>query len=530
MTRAAPLAAVLLLYLLLALPDHPGALTADTLAVFPHELPVILVLLVVVPRGLVGPLRAALAVALTAATALKLADIAAQLAYLRAFNPALDLGLFPAAWRMLSGAAGGSVAVAVAVALALGLAATAAAVWWATGRIASIRIPRIRPALAVVALPALALVVLEGGPSGLPGAALTSRMAWAHARDGWQAGADLGRFRTEAAADPYAALPPDAILPGLRDTDVMLVFVESYGRSALANPRYAPAIAAALHDGEAGIRAAGLAARSAFLTAPVIGGQSWLARATLMSGLWTDNQARYQALLASPRRTLMHLARTAGWQTVAVMPAITRDWPEAGYFGYDRILAARGLGYRGLPFNWVTMPDQFTLSAFDRIALGPAPRLPVFAEIALISSHAPWTPVPPLLHWDAIGDGRAFDRHAAAGDPPEVVWRDPERVRDQYRQALAYSLRAVTGFAARRPALIVILGDHQPAPLVSEQAGADVPVHIIGPPATLARLDAWGWTPGLVPAPDAPVWRMDAFRDRFLAAYGRIDAHAALPR
>ena len=33
-------------------------------------------------------------------------------------------------------------------------------------------------------------------------------------------------------------------------------------------------------------------------------------------------------------------------------------------------------------------------------------------------------------------------------------------------------------------------------------------------------LDAWGWQPGLRPAPDAPVWRMDAFRDRFLSAFG----------
>ena len=35
--------------------------------------------------------------------------------------------------------------------------------------------------------------------------------------------------------------------------------------------------------------------------------------------------------------------------------------------GFDRILAAADLGYRGLPFNWVTMPDQFTLAAFDRL-------------------------------------------------------------------------------------------------------------------------------------------------------------------
>ena len=30
----------------------------------------------------------------------------------------------------------------------------------------------------------------------------------------------------------------------------------------------------------------------------------------------------------------------------------------------------------------------------------------------------------------------------------------------------------------------------------------------------------WEWGEGLHPSPDAPVWQMDTFRDRFLAAYG----------
>jgi hypothetical protein len=170
------------------------------------------------------------------------------------------------------------------------------------------------------------------------------------------------------------------------------------------------------------------------------------------------------------------------------------------------------------------MPDQFTLASLERQLLGPAPRAPVFAEIALISSHAPWTPIPPLLPWEALGDGRVFDPFAAAGDPPDVVWRDNDRVREQYRLSLDYVLRTVGSFAERRAAsgpLFVVLGDHQPAAFVSgDDSGRDVPIHVIGPPALVARLEAWGWTPGLIPAPDAPVWPMSAFRDRFLAAFG----------
>ena len=276
--------------------------------------------------------------------------------------------------------------------------------------------------------------------------------------------------------------------------------------------------------------------RSGFLTAPMVGGQSWLAHASVLSGLSIDNQGRYRALLASPRRTLLHLAREAGWQTAAVMPAITLAWPEAGYFGYDRVLAAADLGYRGLPFDWVTMPDQFTLASFERQLLAPAPRPPVFAEIALISSHAPWTPIPPLLPWDALGDGAVFD---AATPPPatrrSVVWRDEDRVRDQYRRSLDYVLRVVGGFAARRAAdAAAVRRPRRPSARGLRLGGhrqprrADPrhrPARGAGAPRRL------GLDPGHDPGPATPRpggWTR--FRDRFLAAFGTGTAPAVAGR
>jgi hypothetical protein len=73
-----------------------------------------------------------------------------------------------------------------------------------------------------------------------------------------------------------------------------------------------------------------------------------------------------------------------------------------------------------------------------------------------------------------------------------------------------------------RDLVVVMLGDHQPATIVSgEDAGHDVPVSVIAAdPAVMERISGWAWDDGLRPGTDAPVWRMDAFRDRFLAAYG----------
>jgi hypothetical protein len=70
--------------------------------------------------------------------------------------------------------------------------------------------------------------------------------------------------------------------------------------------------------------------------------------------------------------------------------------------------------------------------------------------------------------------------------------------------------------------VVVMLGDHQPATVVSGQnASRDVPISIIAhDPAVLDKISSWGWQDGLRPDPTAPVSRMSTFRDRFLTAYG----------
>jgi hypothetical protein len=190
--------------------------------------------------------------------------------------------------------------------------------------------------------------------------------------------------------------------------------------------------------------------------------------------------------------------------------------------GFDTILAAKDLGYRGQPFNWVTMPDQFTLAALDRHLRADPGARPLVAQVALISSHAPWVPVPALVPWEEIGDGRVFDAMAAAGDPPDVVWRDRDRVRAQYAKAVDYALSAVLAYAERHaaaPPLILVLGDHQAAPFVAQDARWDVPAHLIGPPHLVAAAAGWGWAPGLIPPADAPAPGMEVMRDRILRAW-----------
>ena len=519
--------AALILDLVLVQPNHPGAMTWGALRLFPLELPVILGLLVALP-GRLRWFRLLLVAVLVAGAVLKLGDLATYTALGRGFNPAVDWHLLDSGWNLGSGAVG-PVLMGVAVVVAgLVLLVLAAALWWATGAWAGLSLPFTGRAMAgTVAIVGTVIAVAEIGqamgrwplPVSPPGAAFTARLAVERALTIRQTFADLAEFRTAAATDPANAMP--APLRALQGRDVLVIFVESYARTSFDNQAYAPSHRAALQAAEGPLHAAGSAMLSGWLTSPIEGGQSWLAHATLSTGLSIPDETRFNALLASPRRTLYQIARDAGWHTVAVSPAITMAWPEGGRLGFDTLIDRDAMGYAGLPFNWITMPDQFTLARF-RDRLPPDPR-PLFAQVTLISSHAPWVPVPVPVPWDKVGDGQIFDPMTKGNDPPEVVWQDPTRIRDQYRQSIAYSLSVLLDWAARQGPdgpLIVILGDHPPVAFVNQTGSHDVPVHIIGPPGVLAALAGWGWTPGLIPAADAPVWPMAAFRDRFLSAFG----------
>jgi hypothetical protein len=525
--------AAALLHLVLIQPNHPGAMTWGALRLFPLELPVLLLGLPLIGDGRAARcMRGALVAVLVLIVLLKGADFAMFTAFGRAFNPVGDITLVGAGFNLLSGSVG-AVGAALAYLAAVGVVVLLGwALWWAMGVWARLPLRAAalgqRRAAAGVALAfamagsyeAAAIMNRWQMPIDPPGAAFTARVAAERVRLVLRTVEDIRRFRVAAAADPFRGV--DGLLDRI-DRDVTVIFIESYGRASIEGPLYATTTRAVLEPAERALAAQGFAMRSGYLTSSTRGGQSWLAHATLANGLRINDQVRYRALLLSGRESLFHIAQRSGFETAAVMPAITMAWPEGARKGFDRIFAAADLGYRGLPFNWVTMPDQFTLAAFDRLsrkADGRPPRL--FAQVVLISSHAPWVPVPRMIDWDAVGDGTAFNAMAAEGDPPDVVWRDPDRVRDQYRQAVAYSLEASLSHALRTAEempLILIVGDHQAAGFVAQEDRFDVPIHVIGPALLVGRVADWGFAPGLIPPETQEPLPMEALRDLFVRAF-----------
>jgi hypothetical protein len=171
------------------------------------------------------------------------------------------------------------------------------------------------------------------------------------------------------------------------------------------------------------------------------------------------------------------------------------------------------------------MSDQYTLDAFHRLELAQHHRKPVMAEIDLVTSHAPWSRTPHLVDQSRVGDGSVFDGMPERAPSKTVIWRSADRVRAAYGQSIEYSLGALVSFVehyATKDTVVVFLGDHQPANIVSgAHADHDVPITVVAKdPAVMSRISGWGWQRGMHPSPDAPVWRMDSFRDRFLRAFG----------
>ncbi|EBA11967.1 sulfatase-like hydrolase/transferase [Roseobacter sp. CCS2] len=521
--------AALILDLVLIQPNHPAAVAWDALLLFPLELPAILLAVLALGTSRAGVmLRVILVAALTIIAVLKTADFVMFTSLNRGFNPVGDLPLIGSFYDLLVGNLGRAAAIAAVIGAGLIIAGLAAALWWAMRVWARLPLPRPLPAIVGgAAVLCTGLVMTDVGakmgrwatPFAYPGTAFTARVGVERVETAQKTIADLRVFRTAAQNDP---LTDQSGLFDLIDRDVIVVFVESYGRTSLDTPLYADLHRDTLRDAQSELAALGLSMSSALLASPTQGGQSWLAHATFANGLWIPNQTSYRAALSSGRQTLFHLAGQSGFHTAAVMPQITLDWPEAQFMGFETVLAEADLGYAGKPFNWITMPDQFTFAAMDRLLRDQRrDDRPYFIQMALGSSHAPWVPVPDLIDWDDLGDGTVFDPIVDAADPPRVVWQDNDRVRAQYGLAVDYALQTVFAYAALHaddPPLMIIVGDHQAAGFIALDDRPHVPLHIVGPPPLVDLLSDADFTPGLIPADSSDVHRMDQMREHIIRA------------
>ena len=524
--------ALLLVWLALVVPHQPGHFTVGAFVRLPLELLVVVGLAVLLPTAPRRVLAVAVGAVLGVLVLVKALDVGIYTVFDRPLNPFDDWSHRETAIETLRDSFGKShadLALVVAIVLVVAVFVLLVASLLRVTRVAAAHRGRALPAVAALGVVCVVLRVLGAPVASTSAVALAVHEVQA-VRTGLQ---DRATLAGEIARDRFRATPGDRLLTRLRGKDVLLLFVESYGKVAVQGSSFSPRVNAVLDQGTAKLRAAGFSSRSAFLTSPTFGGISWLAHSTLQSGVWINSQRRYDQLVESDRVTLSQAFKRAGWRSIDDVPSNNRSWKVGStFYHYDKVYDSRNVGYRGPRFGYPTMPDQYVLEALHRLELAKRHRPALFAEVDLVSSHVPWTRIPRLIPWADLGDGSVFHRVPVQTSTRTALFSDPDAARAAYGHSIEYTLSAIVSFVRRYGddnIVLVVLGDHQPATIITGKgASHDVPISVIAhDPKVLHRIAGWGWQDGMRPSPQAPVWRMNAFRDRFLTAFGSSPARRA---
>jgi phosphatidylglycerophosphate synthase len=457
--------ALLLVWAALVAPHQPSHLTLGAFARLPLELFVVVALAILLPATPRRVLAVVVGAVLGVLVLVKGLDMGFYMVFDRPLDPFDDWSHRGTAIETLRDAFGRShanLAVAVAVVLVVALFVVLVAALLRVTRVAADHRGRALPAVVALGVVCVVLRVLGAPVASTSAVALAVQQVQA-VRTGLQ---DRATLAGEIARDRFRATPGDRLLTGLRGKDVLLLFVESYGKVAVQGSSVSPRINAMLDQGTAELRAAGFSSRSAFLTSSTFGGISWLAHSTLQSGVWIDSQRRYNQLVQSDRFTLSQAFRRAGWRAVAGVPSNNRTWTEGStFYHYEKVYDSRNVGYRGPRFGYPSMPDQYVLLALHRLELATRHRPPLFAEVDLVSSHVPWTRIPQLISWDDVGDGSVFHRVPARVSNQAAIFSDPDQARAAFGHSIEYTLSAIFSFVQRYGddnLVLVVLGDHQP--------------------------------------------------------------------
>lgn len=313
-------------------------------------------------------------------------------------------------------------------------------------------------------------------------------------------------------------------LDKLKGNNVQLVFVESYGRTALVQPRQRELLQPRYEEMQKDLEAAGFHVVSDFLTSPTYGGFSWFAHMTLDTGVKVISHLHSQILDELKPPSLADRFRGAGYLPVLVMPGTTRSWPGMDdYYGFRDHYFSWQMGYRGPRYGWAPMADQYTLFHVHRAVIEKTSQ-PLFVQYALVSSHAPFNDIPRYIDdWSTLGDGSILND--AGRDAYNTSWSNPDQINEGYAAAITYELHVMEGYLTnfiKDDSLVIFVGDHQPHQQVTGPTNLtwSVPIHVMSRnPALVAPFLRRGYTPGMIPEQPLPHVGMERFMEEFLADF-----------
>jgi hypothetical protein len=241
----------------------------------------------------------------------------------------------------------------------------------------------------------------------------------------------------------------------------------------------------------------------------------------LLSGVEVRDEDTNTMLMAQKRESLVTAFGRRGYRTIAAMPGLHESWPEGEFYGFDQIYDETRLDYRGPPFGWWTVPDQFTIARLDALELARTPRAPAFVFYPTVGTHTPFSPTAPYQpDWAKMLTDTPYSE--ADLKPVWMEYTDWLDFGPSYVRALGATYDAVGGYLRLRSGrdfVMILIGDHQPPAVVTgEGARWDVPVHIIT--SRKPVIDAFlghGFRPGLTPS-GPPLMKMHELTPVLLGA------------
>ncbi|MFW6214818.1 MAG: hypothetical protein ACOC45_02605 [Alkalispirochaetaceae bacterium] len=301
-------------------------------------------------------------------------------------------------------------------------------------------------------------------------------------------------------------------LPLLGGGDLRVFIIESYGHTLFSREDHNRLIMPIYDYLEEDLEDSGYSIVSHFMRSPAFGGRSWLADGTILSGVWLGDQAAYDGVKESDRRTIIDVMNQAGYETVIAAPGMT--YFDPGYrefYRFDRFYIQRDFTYRGPHYTFGRLPDQYLLRYMRERTEGV--ESPLFTTYVMVSSHVPFRIVPPYFEdWDGMGDGSIY--HRVSPTVFDNNWLSGGEYPEGYTASIEYSLKSAVDYVRlylEEGDIAVIIGDHQPRIPISERSSTySVPVHILSKlDRQVAPFKERGFVDGLVPSQEPPHPRMD---------------------
>ncbi len=301
--------------------------------------------------------------------------------------------------------------------------------------------------------------------------------------------------------------PLDSDLKVLEGAEVKVLFIESYGATTYERDDIAEVVDPARQRLEQAANAQGRKVLSAFVRAAAFGGASDLSHLSFLSGIDLTDPIRHDLLITTDRPTILDTFEQAGYRTIGLYPAMSWDWPEVSFYGFDHYHDAPSLDYTGPKFGLWWLPDQFSMARIDEMYPPDPDGKPRFLFYPTITTHIPFRPTPPYQpDWSRVTSDKPYSDEATAKAMADAI--DWHGLFQGYINTIEYTFNWLAGYQALpqpRESVLILLGDHQPAGgITGPNATWNVPVHIITSNDTITeRLRLNGFSDGVNPPQQA---------------------------